>query len=73
MTQQIDNEALISKAGIATANSTSTPYHSGHPVDAVPDIDLPLEILKNKLMQELVGSTKQEDVYATRARLDRCI
>jgi len=58
MTQQTDTEALISKAGLATANGTSTPYRSSHPVDAVPGIDLPLHEREapNKLMQELVGS-----------------
>jgi len=51
MTQQTDTEALISKVGLTTANGTSTPYQSGHPVDAVPDIDLPLHEAKRSPQQ----------------------
>ena len=60
MSQKNDALELIIKAqldDIATA-SKDTPYRSGHPVDSVPDIDMPLaeRQLLNKLLQEYNGS-----------------
>ena len=60
MNQKNDAIDLIIRAQLddpATA-SKPTPYRSGHPVDSVPDIDLPIHERQalNKALQEYVGS-----------------
>ena len=60
MSQQNDALDLIIKAQLdapATA-STKNPYCSGHPVDSVLHVDMPIEDrhILNKLLQEYVGS-----------------
>ena len=54
ISQPHDTEELIKLAGLESAATCNkpTPYRSGHPVDAVPDLDLPLA-QKEKLIHIL--------------------
>ena len=60
MNQPSDIRDLITKAGLDDPSTITkpTPYHSGHPVDSVPNIPSPplKQQELNKKLQELVGS-----------------
>jgi hypothetical protein len=60
MSQENDALELIIKAHLDHPSTASkdTPYRSGHPVDSVPDVDMPINerAILNKILQEYVGS-----------------
>ena len=59
MNQPSDISDLIAKAGLDDPSTITkpTPYHSGHPVDSIPDVSSPplKQQESNKKLQELVG------------------
>jgi len=60
MSQNATIEELLIEARMnSSTNYASTPYRSGHPVDSIPNEDLPLhekQKLQQVLLQKYVGS-----------------
>ena len=60
LNQPVDTKNLIAKAGLDSPSTITknTPYRSGHPVDAIPHIEMsqPDRDSLNKTLQEYVGS-----------------
>ena len=70
MSQEAHIQDLLTASRMhSSTNSKPTPYRSGHPVDAIPDEDLPLH-QKQRLQQQLQKYTGSFNWLATQTRPD---